>query len=188
MRVHGNKHIHRSQNVTYCSNYRDYSKQLAEDFKHICGYCGKPEFATRNAFEIDHFEPQNINPNLKCCYNNLVYSCFQCNRKKGKKWPSGQPNTAIDNNKGFIDPATDEYDKHLERMDNGAIIPKTPIGKYMAHEVFRFDIRPIEEIWKISQLEEKMRKLGNSKEENVLYREIANEIFSLLCLMFDCKE
>lgn len=33
--------------------HRSYKDFLREDFKEICGYCGKSEAITKNAFEID---------------------------------------------------------------------------------------------------------------------------------------
>lgn len=43
---------------------------------------------TKNAIEIDHFVPQRIAPERENDYSNLVYACYECNRKKSGKWPS----------------------------------------------------------------------------------------------------
>ena len=88
MRVHGDKVIKRRPQIKRKSNYHDYLPDLQEDFYHMCGYCGKTEDVTRNAFEIDHFVPQKYDESRKNDYNNLVYSCYVCNRKKASNWPS----------------------------------------------------------------------------------------------------
>jgi len=33
-------------------------------------------------FELDHFEPQSLNPRLRLDYHNLVYACRRCNAVK----------------------------------------------------------------------------------------------------------
>lgn len=81
-RVHGQYNIIRRCNVKEQSDYRKYRDDLREDFFHICGYCGKLEEVTKHGFEIDHFVPIKIDGSKKTKYNNLVYSCFTCNRKK----------------------------------------------------------------------------------------------------------
>ena len=43
MRIHGENEISRSIDVNQENDYKKYVPQLREDFKHICGYCGKPE-------------------------------------------------------------------------------------------------------------------------------------------------
>ena len=74
---------------------------------------------------------------------------------------------------GFIDPASEEFDKHLGRKENGEIFPKTDIGKYMC-EIFRFEIRPIKIIWKIMRLRELRDQLenDNSKKGLLHYKEV----------------
>ena len=74
MRVHGEKVISRRKNIETCSDYHDYLPELREDFQHMCGYCGKIEAITKNAFEIDHFIPKKYAKEKENDYNNLVYS------------------------------------------------------------------------------------------------------------------
>ena len=165
MRVHGDKIITRRQKVERRGDYRAYLPELQEDFKHICGYCGKSEIVTKNAFEIDHFVPEKYAKNRKSDYTNLVYSCFECNRKKSSKWLSEDPNVQFVNGKGFVEPASGDYDAHLERNSDGDIVGKTPAGRYMVTEGFKFTERPIKEIWKATQLIEKKRKLQEKMEK-----------------------
>ena len=88
MRIHGEKKIVRRPSVEHRSPYRKYKDILREDFAEICGYCGKSEVVTKNAFEPDHFIPIKYAPEKEEDYYNLVYSCYECNRKKASKWPS----------------------------------------------------------------------------------------------------
>lgn len=73
--------IRRRTAIDKRTNYRKYLPELREDFQYICGYCGKPESITKNAFEIDHFVPRKYDKSRANDYTNLVYSCCVCNRK-----------------------------------------------------------------------------------------------------------
>ena len=159
MRIHGDKVITRSREIKPKSDYHAYLPELQEDFKHICGYCGKSEAVAKNAFEIDHFVPEKYAKNRKNDYTNLVYSCFECNRKKSDKWLSEDPNIQFVDERGFVDPASGDYDVHLERSEDGNIVGKTPPGEYMVLEGFKFAERPVKEVWKAMQLIEKKKKL-----------------------------
>lgn len=193
MRVHGDERIRRSTNIVYQINYENYRSQLQEDFMHICGYCGKHEFITCKGFEIDHFVPETIDGERKTDYTNLVYSCFTCNRKKSKKWPTNDKTRPNDGRQGFVDPASDDYDRHLGRSDSGEIEHYTPVGEYMYSDAFKFDIRPTKEIWKAMQLfrlkdiiYENKEKLQN--EEFIKYLEIDHQLTQLKNYLFNCKE
>lgn len=118
MRVHGDKVIRRRTAIDKRTNYRKYLPELREDFQYICGYCGKPESITKNAFEIDHFVPRKYDKSRENDYTNLVYSCCVCNRKKSSKWPSEDGKIQFLDEKGFVDPAVEEYDKHMERRED----------------------------------------------------------------------
>lgn len=192
MRVHGSIKITRRSNIDK-KPYDQYLDELSEDFHHICGYCGKSEVVTTKGFEIDHFVPQTVSTELKDEYQNLVYSCFTCNRKKGSKWPTCNP--AIKNNGtvGFVDPASEEYDKHLMRDESGKIIYKTPLGQYLCNIAFKFNNRPTDVIWKAmkivelkQQLQTKISKL--SPYEMKEYIEIDTELSSLMKYIFKKKE
>jgi uncharacterized protein (TIGR02646 family) len=152
MRVHGNVTITRRNNTESKTDYHDYLNDISDDFGHICGYCGKREVITTKGFEIDHFVPKSIDPERETDYSNLVYSCFTCNRKKSKKWPTQDKNTTHNGLVGFIDPASQEYDLHLHREKDGMIEGLTEIGKYMCLQVFKFSVRPIKELWVCSEI------------------------------------
>lgn len=159
MRIHGEKMIERRSEIGLRSDYHDYLPELREDFQHICGYCGKTESVTKNAFEIDHFIPVKYAKEKKNDYSNLVYSCYVCNRKKSDKWPSKDSQVQFSDNKGIVDPASNDYDNHIERCENGEIHGKTDVGRYMVEEVFRFPIRPMREVWQLMSLMEKKNRL-----------------------------
>lgn len=159
MRIHGEKIITRRQNIDKRSPYSKYLDILKQDFGGVCGYCGKNEYVTKNSFEIDHFIPKKYAPELENDYSNLVYSCYECNRKKSSKWPSKNKQIQLVDGVGFIDPASKEYDEHLERDAHGNIVGKTPAGQYMVCEGLEFDKRPMREIYKAMLLIEKKQQL-----------------------------
>ena len=192
MGVHGDKIIKRRSGIKKKSDYHDYLPELREDFQYMCGYCGKLEEITRNAFEIDHFVPKKYDKSRKNDYSNLVYSCYVCNRKKSSKWPSGNAKIQFVNENGFVDPALQEYDKHLERKSDGSIYGKTKTGKYM-EKAFEFRWRPMREIWQIMQLVKK-KKLLREKMQTLQLDEMKDYIAmdglleELEKIMFENKE
>lgn len=162
MRVHGQMKIRRRD--LQITNWKNHKQELEEDFFGICGYCGKHFKATLCNSEIEHFIPKKKYPAFENKYENLVLSCRVCNNKKREDWPSNDPskNISDDNKSGYIDPASDEFDEHLERCDDGSIIGKTDVGKYMAKRM-GFDYRPISECYKIKELYESIEMLKGQK-------------------------
>lgn len=159
MRVHGSKTICRRVDIPHQSNYRNYLPDLRADFHQICGYCGKHEMVSHKGMEPDHFVPDKTDPSRECDYSNLVYSCFTCNRKKLNKWPTFNKDNPHDGHRGFVDPATAEFDVHLGRSEDGVIEYYTDVGEYMFKTAFKFDVRPTKAMWQASQLYELMDKL-----------------------------
>ncbi len=193
MRIHGDKVIKRRTDIRKCTDYHDYLPELRKDFHYMCGYCGKTEMVTKNAFEIDHFIPLKYAKNLISDYSNLVYSCYVCNRKKSGKWPSADAKVQFKDEKGFADPATQDYDKHLERRKNGTICGKTKAGKYMTEEAFEFHIRPMREVWQLMQLAEKKKQLREktaslTSEEKTKYIQADEMLEKLQIFLFEKKE
>ena len=193
MRVHGDKKIKRRTNIEEKNNYSDYKRELSEDFYHICGYCGKPESVTTNGFEPDHFVPCRIAPERKCDYSNLVNSCYTCNHKKLGKWPTEDKNILNDGKVGFVDPTSEEFDQHLRRQDDGSIIGISSVGKYMCNDVFKFNLRPIHEIWLCSEiilkkeiLQQRVGKLSESEKNK--YIELDIKLEQLKQVLFDKRE
>ena len=169
MRVHGDKVLRRRSGVGKLNNYRDKKTKdlLKADFQYICGYCGKDSRIMHEKFHIDHFVPVKIAPERKEDYYNLVLSCPKCNLIKSSKWPTGDKNVAHDELHGFIDPTTEEYDRHIERDERGYIQGKTILGKNVC-ENFNFHIRRTDLYWKIYQLYKIQEQLEYLYDENKL--------------------
>ena len=116
-------------------------------------------------FHIDHFTPVKIAPERKEDYYNLVLACPKCNLVKSGKWPTEDKNIMHDEEKGFIDPATEEYDKHIVRTEEGFIQGKTVLGRNMCKNL-NFHIRRTDLYWKIHilyQIQEKLEQLYDEK-------------------------
>jgi uncharacterized protein (TIGR02646 family) len=66
-------------------DYRQYKETLRHDFFFSCAYCTITEHEAETInFNIDHYEPQSLNPELTNSYSNLMYSCRYCNNYKGE--------------------------------------------------------------------------------------------------------
>ena len=187
MRVHGKHHIRRREETPCLSDYSDARDAISEDFHHICGYCGKAEFLARQSFHIDHFIPSSLYPEGKTDYGNLVWSCPKCNRIKSNKWPTQDPLKAHDEKVGFVDPATEEYDVHLQRSEKGFIVGCTELGRGICG-LMHFDVRPTDLYWRAGRLQEILRLMEELHEANLLsddaYRfYVSANIFWKHCLM-----
>lgn len=164
MRVHGSLKIKRRKLII--TDWRKHKAELEEDFFGICGYCGKHFKATICDSQIEHFIPKKKYPEYENKYSNLILACKVCNNKKRSDWPSNDPSKNItdDGKKGYVDPVSNEFDNHLERISDGAIVGKTDVGRYMAKR-FGFDYRPISENHKIKELYDAIQLLRTKKEQ-----------------------
>ena len=70
-----------------CSIYRRIENKLSELYKSKCCYCETNISGT----EIEHYRPKNDYYWLVYSWDNLLAVCSQCNRKKGKKFPTKNP-------------------------------------------------------------------------------------------------
>src|ERR1700722_16114237 len=63
------------------ATYESYRPWLRDEFAFRCVYCLKREMwgQVTAEFDLDHFEPQSLNPRLKLDYLNLVYACRRFN-------------------------------------------------------------------------------------------------------------
>lgn len=191
MRVHGDKVLRRRKGIEKLSEYRSAKELLKDDFQNICGYCGKNSYIMHERFHIDHFVPVKIAPERKEDYYNLVLACPKCNLVKSSKWPTEDKAVSHDENRGFVDPATEEYDKHIERNECGYIQGKTLLGQNMC-ESLNFHIRRTDLYWKICslyQVQEKLERLFDAKkldetekdfyiESNILLKKYIEEAFT----------
>jgi 5-methylcytosine-specific restriction endonuclease McrA len=57
---------------------KHYEKLLLAHSHRICPYCG-----TRESQTLDHYLPQSKFPHFSIMFENLVASCFECNKTKG---------------------------------------------------------------------------------------------------------
>jgi Restriction endonuclease len=178
------------------SNYQDYLKELSEDFHHICAYCGKKDIISKNSFEIDHYIPKKLLKKSEySLYSNLFYCCHTCNRKKSSKWPTGNRDIDNDGNIGLINPTSTDYDLAIEKNDNGEIVSLTPLGEYLIRNVFQFNLRPMQEIYKIEKIYEyrdiihkKMTDGTINEDEKDSYIKLHEELLDLERLLRDNKE
>lgn len=69
--------------VGYAS-YTSFRPWLRDEFTFRCVYCLKRETwgQVTGEFELDHFQPQSLSPDLSLDYFNLVYACRRCNSVK----------------------------------------------------------------------------------------------------------
>jgi len=193
MRIHGDIKLIRRNDIEQRNDYSRYREEIREDFKAVCGYCGKSECVTTKGFEIDHFVPRKVDENKVNEYSNLVYCCFTCNRKKMGKWPTCNKNVPNDGTRGFVDPASEEYDLHIGRNDDGNIVYYTDVGKYMCIDAFKFNIRPMKEIWLYMELVKRKKVLRNlmtllTEEDCRDYMEIDFQIEELQKYLFNMRE
>ncbi len=184
-RVHGSVKIRRSMNIPSVNNYLSYKQQLIIDFKDLCGYCGKNRRYFFDNFQIDHFRPKSKYPELKNDYTNLVLCCPICNRNKSDDWPINDLNLYHDDSIGYVDPASEEFDKVFFRNETGDICSNYDYGKYMITKL-KFDIRPIKELWKLEKLyqtkkivDQKIENGNISKDEYKNFYQISKEIEEL---------
>lgn len=116
--------------------YADYRADLRGDFNGRCGYCDDSDaYCDPICFHIDHFAPKSRFAELETTYINLVYACRFCNMRKSNHWVGDDPATPNDGTRGFVDPCDEQYDDHLERSVDGAIVAKTPLGRYMTRRL-----------------------------------------------------
>ncbi len=167
MRVHGDKMIRRRTDVGELKQYQEARDELTEDFHGMCGYCGKSGMIMHQRFHIDHFVPQSLAPERINDYNNLVLACPKCNRTKSKKWPTKDKKIHHDGRVGFVDPATEEFDQHIGRDEQGYINGITELGRHMCKNL-HFDIRRTDLYWKIQLLYQTQNRLEELFHDDML--------------------
>lgn len=98
--------------------YTEYKQSLRYDFYYSCAYCCVAESEAGGVrFTIDHYEPQKARADLVNVYDNLMWTCDECNRRKGDRTP---PQNARDSGFRFFRP---DYDVHLDHFAlNGNIL------------------------------------------------------------------
>ena len=168
------------------NNWATHKPDLKEDFYSRCGYCDSFDGYRHTYFEVDHFIPKDFFKDLGNIalteYKNLVYSCKFCNNSKRAKWPSEREDIFHINNEGFEDPATELYETHFYRTQDGGIMWKTELGKWMFREAFKFDERQesIKVLWNLNKLRLIIESLAlilqNHSEESFEYQNLKSKI------------
>lgn len=163
-------------------NWRDHKPDLREDFNQCCGYCDSHDSYRNTYFEVDHFVPKDFfskNGSISLTqYSNLVYSCKFCNNTKRAKWPTQNEKIFNNGTEGYVDPCDIEYDSHFYRTEDGGIMWKTVLGKWMFKEAFKFDERQqgMKLLWNLRRLHEIIKDLasilGNLDKESEDYKRI----------------
>lgn len=107
--------------------YNDYKQPLRRDFFHSCAYCTMSEAEAQAVrFTIDHYEPRGARPDLTNSYENLMWACDECNRRKGDRFP---PDEARKQGYRFFRPDEDIYLEHFHR-EGMRITPDSNVGWY----------------------------------------------------------
>src|SRR5579885_1327542 len=119
--------VTRSQ-VPKRTDYKQYRSELRLDFWFSCAYCSITESEARGiAFQIDHYEPDSTKlPNVND-YDNLMYACDVCNRRKLDLRPS---DTARAAGYRFFRPDRDVESEHFELAAKHRIAWKTKAGEF----------------------------------------------------------
>lgn len=154
--------VRRYHGKQFCTNQTN-KKHLANDFDHRCAYCDDLDFygGGYRAYHVEHFAPKERFPGLQFDYDNLLYSCPWCNRAKWDTWPSDDPKISVVGNEGFIDPCTEEYDKHLDRLPDGSIVGTTQLGKYI-HQKLHLYLKRHAIVYNVDKLNKKKKELEDS--------------------------
>ena len=157
--------------------YHAYKALLREDFHQRCGYCGDHDFFSDTFYEIDHFVPKSLAPDMENDYSNLVYSCRSCNNSKRAKWPTGDAQKSYDGNKGWIDPCNPSYSNQFERIADGSIKPMTALGYWMWSALTLGN--PIHRLkWQLEQLRIELKKTESLVIDDVDQLKEIKELFA----------
>lgn len=161
---------------------------LINDFEHRCAYCDDLDKygGGSKVYHVEHFAPKEKFPELKFQYDNLLYACPFCNISKSNKWPSDSSTVAVVGNKGFIDPCTYEYEKHLGRHTSGEIYYKTALGKYMFYEM-KLYLQRHQLIYNLGRVHAKLKEVKKEidRREHVHKpTEDLTELYKELCVIF----
>ena len=111
------------------NDYRLFRSEVREDFRATCGYCLLEEkwAAGRENFELDHFRPQSLFPQLAMSFHNLYWSCHVCNNVKRGRWPSM---ALLELGIGFVDLCASNFSDHFVEQFSGKWRGKNLSARY----------------------------------------------------------
>ena len=189
-----NHKIRRSCTKRY-SRYQDYKPYLAEDFHHRCAYCNLLDTEITSYFEVDHFVPVaeiEQHPSfsyLKNDYQNLVYSCRNCNSAKSDIFEGDICKNPYENEK-FYEPEKNDYNDIFYRNNIGTICSNDIKGKNMIVDLKLY--RPINNIaWICEQLDmlsEKLHRLVDAETDPERKTIIKDAAYEALYYYKVCKK
>ena len=116
-----------------------------------------------------------------------------CQPDTAAKWLFDNVDKTHDDKVGFVDPATEEFDEHMMRDENGRIVPRTQVGIYM-YKIFNFSNRLTDVWWKLSVISKEINEIDSllEKEENVdglrEYRRLHRQFNSFIKSLKDANE
>lgn len=104
---------------------RPFRSRVCERAQERCEYCHLPEEADVIVFEVDHIIAEQHGG--LTVLENLAYSCFECNRRKGPNLTSSDPQT--DEITILFNPRTQQWDEHFLINKNGTLIGRSAAGR-----------------------------------------------------------
>ena len=155
---------------------REFVRQRAQ---FLCEYCNVSESDTGGELTIDHYQPRSKGGDDSL--DNLIYACIRCNQYKHDYWPKDGTQSLIWN------PRLELQSNHFIKLDDGKLIPITPIGEATIQEL-RLNREPLllyrkqkRQKSESSRLLTRYRDLVQLLEHiNQQYSELVNEQNSLL--------
>jgi uncharacterized protein (TIGR02646 family) len=125
-------------------DYRKFRPYVRTDFAQTCAYCLLEEVwaAGEENFELDHFRPKSLYPDLVCDFYNLYYSCRPCNKIKHDAWPTAESQK---NGIRFVDFCEDDFDAQFRETVGGEWEGLTVSARYTI-ESLRLNRRHLIEI------------------------------------------
>lgn len=147
--------------VTPGKEYKEYLNNLRYDFFYSCAYCTMSEAeAQAIRFVIDHYEPRKAHPDLEHVYENLMYSCDECNMRKGDRCPP--PNARADNYR-FFRPDQDIREEHFELVGI-RLESKSNVG-YYSIEALDLNRRSL---WKLREVRKRLIECEKHVAEGII--------------------
>jgi hypothetical protein len=109
--------------------YPAFRPYVRADFERRCAYCLLEELYSggQENYELDHFRPRSIFPELEGDFYNIYYSCHPCNHIKHNNWPS----EALQQQGIYlVDLCASDFDQHFEEKPDGVWKGHTTSGSY----------------------------------------------------------
>ena len=121
-------------NLSPGKDYTGYRAGVREDFECCCAYCLRHEEWGGGAehYELDHFKPKKLFPELVNDFNNIYYCCHRCNKRKHCSWPSERE---LNSGAAFVDLCQDNFNNHYLVLENGKLEFLTRAAEYTAKKL-----------------------------------------------------